>query len=65
MRKSGHRFTRFARSTGVLGYLFAVRRNVDLLKALGQPLYDAGLGYKYASRGDLTVGLTPEQLLLV
>jgi len=54
-----------ARSTGALGYLFAIKRHVDLLKALGQPLFAAGLGYNYASRGDFTAGLMPEQLLLV
>jgi hypothetical protein len=54
-----------ARSSGVLGYLFEIRRHQELLSALGQPLFAAGLGYKYASKGDLTPGLTAEQLFLV
>jgi hypothetical protein len=53
------------RSTGILGYLFAIRRHENLLAALGQPPFAAGLGFTYASKGDLTQGLTPEQLLLV
>jgi hypothetical protein len=53
------------RATGVLGYVFAYRRHADLLKALGHPLFAAGLGFTYASQGELTEGLTPEQLLLV
>jgi hypothetical protein len=53
------------RSSGVLGYLFAIRRHEDLLEALGQPSFAAGLGFKYISKGDLPTGLEPEQLLLV
>ena len=53
------------RSTGVLGYLFPIRRHEDLLAALVQPPFAAGLGFTYASKGDFTAGLTPEQLLLV
>ena len=54
-----------ARSSGVIGYLFEIRRHEDLLEALGQPPFAAGLGYEYASRGELTTGLVPGQLLLV
>ena len=54
-----------ARSSGVLGYLFEIRRHEELLSALGQPLFAAGLGYKYASKGDLTTGLSEGQLFLV
>jgi hypothetical protein len=53
------------RSTGVLGYLFAIRRHQELLEALGQPPFAAGLGFTYLSKGDLTTGLGSEQLLLV
>jgi hypothetical protein len=53
------------RSTGVLGYLFAIRRHQELLEALGQPPLAAGLGFTYLSKGDLTTGLGSEQLLLV
>ena len=51
------------RSTGALGYLFAIRRHEDLLAALVQPPFAAGLGFTYASK--VTAGLTSEQLLLV
>jgi hypothetical protein len=53
------------RSTGALGYLFAIRRHKDLLEALGQPLFAAGLGFTYITKGDLTAGLCSAQLLLV
>ena len=52
-------------SGGVLGYLFEIHRHQALLDALGQPRFAAGLGYKYAGRGELTAGLTLEQMLLV
>lgn len=54
-----------ARSGGVLGYLFEIHRHEALLDALGQPRFAAGLGYKYVNKGELTAGLTPEQMLLV
>ena len=53
------------RPSGVIGYLFEIRRHLALLQALGQPLFAAGLGFQYASRGEVPDGLEPGQLLVV
>lgn len=50
------------RSSSIFGYLFAINRHSDLVKALGMPLYSVGSGHKYLSRGDLPEGLTAEDL---
>jgi len=51
-----------SRSSGIFGYLFAINRHSDLVKALGMPLYGVGSGHKYLSRGDLPEGLSAEDL---
>lgn len=50
------------RSSGIFGYLFAINRHSDLVKALGMPLFSVGSGHKYLSRGDLPEGLSAEDL---
>jgi hypothetical protein len=53
------------RSTGVLGYLFALNRHEDLVNALGLPLFAVGMGYTYLSRGELPQGIRAEELIQV
>ena len=38
-------------------YLFAIERHLDLIEALGIPLFAAGIGYTYLHRGETFEGL--------
>lgn len=46
-------------------YVFAYERHADLAAALGLPAFSVGLGFGYASEGDLPRGLSEDQIFRV
>jgi len=47
------------------GYVFAYERHADLAAALGLPALSVGLGFDYASEGDLPEDLSDDRLVRV
>lgn len=47
------------------GYIFAVDRHAELVRALGIPSFGVGAGFEYVSEGELPEGLDEESLLRV